>query len=76
MKIANTEDKAMQNEYDFSQGERGKFFHVREDILLPVYLDQSLQLALMDLAKARGMELSALANTLLKQDIDRLQSSR
>jgi hypothetical protein len=75
MKIASTEGKAMQDEYDFSHGERGKFFHVREEILLPVYLDQSLQLALTDLAKARGVELSVLANTLLKQDIDRLQSS-
>lgn len=66
----------MQDEYDFSQGVRGKFLHAREEILLPLYLDKALQQALMDLAKARGIELSALANTLLKQDIDRLQASR
>jgi len=76
MKIASTGGNTMQDEYDFSHGERGKFFSAREDILLPVYLDQSLQSALMDLAKARGVELSVLANALLKQDIDRLQAGR
>ncbi len=29
----------MKSEYDFSKGERGKFYHPEAELCLPVYLD-------------------------------------
>ena len=34
----------MKPEYDFSKGERGKFFRKNARLNLPVYLDQEVQL--------------------------------
>ncbi len=63
----------MQNEYDFTQATRGKFYREDAELHLPVYLDAEVQATLMCLAKARGIELSVLVNDLLKKDIELIQ---
>ena len=63
-------------EIDFSNGVRGKFFHPGVKLNLPVYLDDQVQTRLTALANAKGVELSALVNDLLKKDIELIEMAR
>jgi len=65
-----TKGEAMKNQYDFSKGERGKFFRQGAELAQPVYLSQDVQTALTQFARAKGMDLSLLVNELLKKDIE------
>lgn len=57
----------MREEYDFSKGERGKFYKPNTTMNLPVYLDNDV----LDYfsVKAKGVELNTMVNDLLKKDI-------
>jgi len=63
----------MQNEYDFSNAERGKFFNPDATHQLPVYLEPEVLSYFSDKAKNKGVELNALINELLKKDIDLIE---
>ena len=76
MKSNNMRGEAMRDEYDFTKGERGKFYHPNTKLNLPVYLDDEVQSQLTELAKAKGVELSFLVNALLKKDIELIQMAR
>jgi len=43
---------------------------------LPIYLDDPLQTRLAELASAKGVELSALVNDLLRKDLERIEMAR
>ncbi|QGX39335.1 hypothetical protein [Permianibacter aggregans] len=60
----------MKNQYDFSKAQRGKFYREGAALRLPVYLSNDVQTTLAELADAKGIELSALVNELLKKDIE------
>ena len=66
----------MRDEYDFSKGERGKFYRPGAKVHLPVYLDDDVQTALINLAAASGKDYSAFINDLLKKDIELIQLAR
>lgn len=66
----------MREEYDFSKGERGKFYRPNAKVHLPVYLDDDVQAALLSLAAATGKDYSAFINELLKKDIEQIQMAR
>lgn len=66
----------MRDEYDFSNGQRGKFHRKGAELHLPVYLDADVQTALSALANAKGVDISVLANDLLKKDIELIQIAR
>ncbi len=59
----------MQKEYDFSKGERGKFYNPNAQKNLPVYLEAEVLDYFSAKAKAKGIELSTMVNELLKNDI-------
>ena len=59
----------MPTEIDFSKGVRGKFHQSNATLNLPVYLDQDVQAYLSAIASKKGMQLSDLANDLLKREI-------
>ncbi len=59
----------MQKEYDFSKGERGKFYNPDTQKNLPVYLEAEVLDYFSAKAKAKGIELSTMVNELLKNDI-------
>ena len=59
----------MREEYDFSKGERGKFYNPNATINLPVYLDRDVLDYFSARAKTKGVELNTLVNDLLKKDI-------
>lgn len=63
----------MRNEYDFSQGQRGKFFRKDAVLDLPVYLDAEVRDYLTAPAKAKGVNLGQLVNDLLKRDIELIE---
>jgi len=64
----------MEKEYDFSKGERGKFFHKHAKISLPVYLDDEVQSYLQVCAKSKGVEVAQLVNEMLRQDIKLIEA--
>lgn len=59
----------MKQEYDFSKGERGKFFRENARLNLPVYLEEDVQSYLQERAKSKGIEVAQLVNEMLRQDI-------
>jgi len=66
----------MKKEYDFSQGERGKFYHKDAEFHLPVYLEPDVQNFIIRLAKAKKTNLSDLVNQLLLKDKELLEYMR
>ncbi len=54
---------------DFSKGVRGKFYQPQMKLNLPVYLDEEVQAFLVALASKKGVEMSDIANDLLRKDI-------
>lgn len=63
----------MQKEYDFSNGERGKFFNPNAKMNLPLYLDPDVFVYFSDKAKAKGISVNVMVNDLLKKDIDLIE---
>ncbi len=66
----------MREHYDFSKAQRGKFYREGAELHLPVYLDAEVQATLTTLASAKGIDLSAFVNDLLKKDIELIQMAR
>ena len=64
----------MKPEYDFSKGVRGKFFRKDADLRLPVYLNADVQAYLAERAAQKGIPLGEMVNTLLKQEIQIIES--
>lgn len=64
----------MPEEYNFSKGERGKFYRANATLNLPVYLDEEVLNYFSEKTKAKGVELSTIINELLKKDIDLIES--
>ncbi len=64
----------MKPEYDFSKGERGKFFKANAELRLPIYLDAEVQLYLTERAADKGVPLGEMVNGLLKREIQIIES--
>jgi len=60
----------MKKEYDFSNGERGKFFRPRLKLNLPVYLDEEVLAFVQRIATRRKTDTSTVVNELLRGDIE------
>jgi hypothetical protein len=69
-------DSTMQDEYDFSQGQRGKFYRKDAEHVRPVHLEPDVLKYLQERAEARGTSLSQLVNQLLKKDIELIEAAR
>jgi len=59
----------MRAEYDFSQGERGKFFHPDAEFSFPVYLEPDVGDFVSQLADEREMDVQMLVNEWLRVNI-------
>ncbi len=59
----------MRKEYDFSKGERGKFYRPGVELNLPIYLEPDVAKFVRELAKAKNKEVEAIVNDWLRQDI-------
>ena len=63
----------MRDEYDFSKGERGKFYNSDATYHLPVYLDTEVFDYFAQKAKRKGIAVNILINELLKKNIDTIE---
>jgi hypothetical protein len=69
-------DPDMPDEIDFTGAQRGKFFRKGARLRLPLYLDDPLQDRLAAIAEAKGVELSALVNDLLRKDLELIDAAQ
>ena len=59
----------MRKEYDFSKGERGKFYRPDMKLNIPVYLDEEVSAFVDKIASKKGVDRSSVVNEILKGDI-------
>lgn len=64
----------MKENYDFTDGERGKFYRPGAKFNLPVYLDDDVLAYLNKRAASKGVEINQLINEMLKKDIDLIET--
>jgi hypothetical protein len=58
----------MRKEYDFSKGERGKFYRADAEFNLPVYLDSDNFFFVKEIAKRKDSDASTVVNELIRSD--------
>lgn len=59
----------MKEEYDFSKGERGKFYQPNTKLNLPIYLEMEVLVFVEKLATKRDENISFIVNQLLRGDM-------
>jgi len=59
----------MKEEYDFSKGERGKFFQEDIKLNIPVYLEGEIMEFVEKIAKKKNVDVSTIVNQLLRSDM-------
>ncbi len=63
----------MKKEYDFSKGERGKFFRPDAELNIPVYLELQVAEAVREHARKRNTNIGSVVNEWLRKN---MQSER
>ena len=66
----------MKEEYDFSNGERGKFYHKDATFNLPIYLEPEVENFVAKLAKEQKKNISEIVNALLFKDKELMEFMR
>ena len=66
----------MKKEYDFSKGERGKFYSPDAELHFPIYLDADITEFMSRLASQKERDLSELINDWLRKDIELVQTAQ
>ena len=64
----------MKAEYDFSKGERGKFYDSKAVFNLPIYLEKDVDDFIRKLANETGKDVEKLVNEWLRGNIQLIQS--
>jgi len=59
----------MKREYDFSKGERGKFYNPSVELDMPIYLDPEVAAFVQKAAASKGVEVEELVNDWIRKDI-------
>lgn len=59
----------MKDDYDFSKGQRGKFYRSDVKLNIPIYLDEDVSSFIEQIASKKGRDKSAVVNALLKGDM-------
>ena len=62
-------EKRMKAEYDFSKGERGKFYHPKAVSSFPIYLEPDVNDFISRLAKEKRVDVQELVNEWLRANI-------
>jgi hypothetical protein len=68
-------DAEMEDEYDFSDAVRGKFYHEGAIHILPVHIDTELLVYFDKRARAKGKTLSELVNQILQKDMELIEAA-
>lgn len=64
----------MKKEYDFSEGERGKFYHKKAQLNLPIYLEPDVEAFIREYSKKKNSDLQTIVNEWLRKDIEAIES--
>ena len=59
----------MKKEYDFSKGERGKFYRPEAEFNIPIYLEPDVAKVVQERAKKKHSDIGAVVNAWLRKDI-------
>ncbi|MBI1789184.1 MAG: hypothetical protein HYR60_16755 [Acidobacteria bacterium] len=59
----------MRKEYDFSKGERGKFYRPGVELNIPVHLEPDVAKVVRKRARKTGASMGAVVNEWLREDI-------
>ncbi|MFZ5517679.1 MAG: hypothetical protein ACOY90_13615 [Candidatus Zhuqueibacterota bacterium] len=60
----------MKKEYDFSKGERGKFYRANAQLNLPVYLEPDIADFIQKYSKDKNKDVQAIVNEWLRNNIE------
>ena len=66
----------MKKEYDFSRGERGKFYHPDAELNFPVYLEPEIADFISNLAGEKDTDIETIVNDWLKRDIGLIRTAK
>jgi len=66
----------MKKEYDFSKGERGKFYRPDAELNFPVYLESEIADFIGNLAGEKDTEIETIVNDWLRKDIELIRTIR
>ena len=58
----------MKKEYDFSKGERGKFYRPDVRLNLPVYLDDDIAILVQQTAESQKVDIQTVVNQFLRNN--------
>ena len=64
----------MKTEYDFSKGERGKFYRKDAELNIPVYLEKDVAEFIKDFAKKKKTDTQSIVNLILRNNKDIIRS--
>lgn len=64
----------MKDEYDFSNGQRGKFYHPAAEFNTPVYLDPELYAFIRNISFEKGVDMNDIVNDWLKRNMAFIKS--
>ena len=59
----------MKQQYDFSKGERGKFYRGNIKMNLPIYLEPDIQKFVENIASKKGIDIETVVNKMIKNNI-------
>ena len=66
----------MKQEYDFSQGARGKFYRANVRLNLPVYLDDDVAEFVQKYAQQKKIDAQTVVNEIIRKNKEMLQALR
>ena len=66
----------MKEEYDFSKGERGKFYKPDLEFRIPVYLQKDISDFLQKLASEKGTDVETIVNDWLRRNISLVETTK
>ncbi len=67
-------NKTMKKEYDFSKGERGKFYQPEVQLNLPVYLEPDIAEFIQRFSKEKNVDTQTLVNQWLRKEVELIRS--
>ena len=59
----------MKREYDFSKGQRGKFYRPGVELNIPIYLESDVAKVVRERARKKDVSIGAVVNDWLRKDI-------
>ena len=69
-------ENQIKKEYDFSKGERGKFYRPDAEYNFPIYLEPKVAEFIRKLAGEKNTEIETIVNDWLRKDVELIKSAQ